>query len=88
MKSNENYLIYFSRSEKKRMTELRASSSIDKLCFAILCQNGGQFLVLWMAETTYQYWPLNKLNLTDKPYVARNVDSQTVSTKSSLFKYI
>ncbi|XP_025410615.1 myogenesis-regulating glycosidase isoform X2 [Sipha flava] len=30
------------------------------------------------AETTFQHWPLNKLNWTDKPFVTSEADSQAV----------
>lgn len=37
------------------------------------------------AETTYQYWPLNKLNWTETPYVTKESDSEAVSDKSMYF---
>lgn len=79
-RSNENYLRYFSPSEKQECQnyEQVAQSMNDVLQF---CVDLGDSSWYGGAETTYQYWPLNKLNLTDKPFVTRNVDSQAVSIK-------
>lgn len=37
------------------------------------------------AETTYQHWPLNKLNWTDQSYVTKESDSQAVSFTHEYF---
>eukprot|EP00102_Acyrthosiphon_pisum_P020711 XP_016657921.1 PREDICTED: uncharacterized protein LOC103308657 [Acyrthosiphon pisum] len=73
-KGNENYLRYFSQSENQECQNFEqvAQSMNDVLQFCVDMGNSS-----W-AETTYQYWPLNKFDLTDKPFVTRNVESQAV----------
>ncbi|XP_001952691.2 myogenesis-regulating glycosidase [Acyrthosiphon pisum] len=76
-KGNENYLSYFSRSEKQECQnyEQVAQSMNDILQF---CVDMGKSSWYGGAETIYQHWPLNKLNWTDKAYVTREADCQAV----------
>ncbi|CAI6367645.1 unnamed protein product [Macrosiphum euphorbiae] len=76
-KGNENYLRFFSQSEKQECQNFEqvAQSMNDVLQFCVDLGNSSWY---GGTETTYQYWPLNKLDMTDKPFVTRNVDSQAV----------
>jgi len=80
-KGNENYLRYFSQSEKQECQNFEqvAQSINDVLQFCVDLGNSSWY---GGTETTYQYWPLNKLDMTDKPFVIRNVDNQAVSINS------
>lgn len=77
-KGNENYLRYFSETEKQECVhyEQYAQSMNNVLKF---CVEMGTDSWYGGAETSFQHWPLNKLNWTDKPFVTREGDSQAVS---------
>lgn len=77
-KGNENYLRYFSETEKQEcmLYEQVAHSMNDVLKF---CVEMGTDSWYGGAEATYQHWPLNKLNWTDTPFVTREKGSQAVS---------
>jgi len=71
-------LRYFSQSEKQECNnyEQIAQSMNDVLQF---CVDMGDSSWYGGAEVTFQYWPLNKLNWTDNPYVTKSADNQAVS---------
>ncbi|XP_022166100.1 uncharacterized family 31 glucosidase KIAA1161-like [Myzus persicae] len=76
-KGHDNYLRYFSRSEKRECQnyEQVAQSKNDILQF---CIDMGDSSWYGGAETTYQYWPLNNLNWTNNPYVTKSSGDQAV----------
>ncbi|KAL5234234.1 hypothetical protein ACI65C_001644 [Semiaphis heraclei] len=67
-RGNENYLRYFSRSEKQECQsyEQVAQSIDDVLQFCVDMGNSSWY---GGAETFFQYWPINNLNWTNTPYV-------------------
>jgi len=71
-------LRYFSKCKKKECKNFKqvAQSINDVLQFCVDMENSSWY---GGAETTYQHWPLNKLDWTDKPFVTRELDSQAVS---------
>jgi len=71
-------LRYFSQSEKPECKnyEQVAQSMNDVLQFCVDMGNSSWY---GGAETTFQHWPLNKLNWTDTPYLTRELGSQAVS---------
>ncbi|VVC33348.1 Glycoside hydrolase family 31,Glycoside hydrolase superfamily [Cinara cedri] len=77
LESNQNHLKYFSESEKQECKnyEQVAQSMNDVLKFCVDMKNSSWY---GGAETTYQYWPLNKLNWTETPYVTKESDSEAV----------
>ncbi|XP_026811742.1 myogenesis-regulating glycosidase-like [Rhopalosiphum maidis] len=76
-KGNEHYLRYFSQSEKPECKnyEQVAQSKNDVLQFCVDMGNSSWY---GGAETTFQHWPLNKLNWTDNPYVTKSSGDQAV----------
>lgn len=78
--TSDSYLRYFSGSERQECFNFEqvAESMNDFLTFCVDMENS-----LWYggAETTFQKWPLNKLDWTNKSFVTRELDSQAVSTK-------
>lgn len=78
--TNEYYLRYFSESERKECMNFKqeTQSMNDILQFCVEIENSTWF---GGAENTYQYWPLNKLNWTDRPYVTLESWSQAVSSR-------
>ncbi|XP_060841150.1 myogenesis-regulating glycosidase-like [Rhopalosiphum padi] len=76
-KDNGHYLRYFSQSEKPECKnyEQIAQSMNDVLQFCVDMGNSSWY---GGAETTFQHWPLNKLNWTDTPYLTRELGSQAV----------
>lgn len=71
------YLNFFTKSNKKECLEYKqiADSMNNVLQFCVDMGNSSWY---GGAEVTHQYWPLNKLNWTDRPYVTREEDSQAV----------
>ncbi|CAH1716263.1 unnamed protein product [Aphis gossypii] len=76
-KGNEHYLQYFSQSEKQECKnyEQIAQSMNDVL---ELCVNMGNSSWYGGSETTFQHWPLNKLEWTNTPYLTRELGTQAV----------
>ncbi|XP_050054629.1 myogenesis-regulating glycosidase-like isoform X3 [Aphis gossypii] len=76
-KGNENYLRYFSQSEKQECKnyEQVAQSMNDILQF---CVNIGDSSWYGGSQVTFQYWPLNKFNWTDNPFITTSSGDQAV----------
>jgi len=79
-KGNEHYLQYFSQSEKQecKKYEQIAQSMNDVLQFCVDMGNSSWY---GGSETTFQHWPLNKLEWTNTPYLTRELGTQAVSIK-------
>jgi len=84
-RGNENYLHYFSQSEKTECQnyEQVAESMNDVLQFCVYMEDS-----YWYggAEVTFQHWPLNNLNWTNNPYVTKSSGDQAVSIICWIFK--
>ncbi|KAE9536497.1 hypothetical protein AGLY_007286 [Aphis glycines] len=76
-KGNENYLRYFSQSEKQECNnyEQVAQSMNDILQF---CVNIGDSSWNGGSQVIFQYWPLNKFNRTDNPFITTSSGDQSV----------
>ncbi|XP_025203029.1 myogenesis-regulating glycosidase-like isoform X1 [Melanaphis sacchari] len=77
-KDNVYYLRYFSQSNKQECKNFEhvAQSTNNVLQFCIDMENSSWY---GGAETTFQHWPLNKLNWTDIPYLTRELGSQAIA---------
>lgn len=84
-KGNENYLRYFSQSEKPECQnyEQVAQSMNDVLQFCVDMEGSSWY---GGAEVTFQHWPLNNLNWTNNPYVTKSSGDQAVSINRWTFK--
>lgn len=75
--NNEKYLQYFSRSEREECMNFKhvTQSMNDALQLCVEMEKS-----VWYggSENTYQHWPLNKLNWTNRPYVSMEAHSQAV----------
>lgn len=76
--NNEHYLRYFSESERKECMHFNqeAQTMNDILQFCVVMENSTWF---GGAENTYQHWPLNKLNWTNRPYITTENWTQAAS---------